>query len=217
MRQSSAEYTIYDSVTPQTVTSSTDASPAVITKNSHGLATGDRIVINGHATNVTVNGIYDVVKLTANTFTLNDINTGAAINGAGAGAGSGGIMCTAPKIAFAEEFRDAVISVVTAGTATLTLKAAGSIGKVSADYQATKIDTPNFGATQSDSNPYTFVEVVDLDTGTAIDGATGIAAAGTDLNKIYEVNINGLKYFTVIPTAWTQGAFTVKVKLFDNN
>lgn len=217
MRQSSAEYTIYDSVTPQTVTSSTDASPAVVTKNSHGLATGDRIVIAGHATNVTVNGIFDVVRLTANTFTLKDINTGTAINGAGAGAGSGGIMCTAPKIAYCEEFRDAVISVVTAGTATLTLKTAGSIGKVIADVVSTKIDTPNFGATQTDSNPYTFVEVIDLDTGTAVDGAVGIAASATDLNKMYEVNVNGLKYFTVLPTAWTQGSFTVKVKLFDNN
>lgn len=218
MRQSSAEYTIYDSVTPKAITSSTDASPAVVTKASHGLATGDRIVISGHATNTTINGIFDVVVLSSSTFSLKDINTGVAINGAGGGAGGGtGIFCTAPKVAFVEEFRDAVISVVSAGTSTWTFKCAGSIGKVSADYQSTRVDTPNFGATVSDSNPYTFVEIVDLDTGSAIDGATGIATTGTDIAKSYEININGLKYFTVIPTAWTQGAITVKLKLFDNN
>lgn len=215
MRQSSAEYTIYDSITPQTLTSSTDASPTVVTKASHGYVTGDRVVIFGHTTNVAVNGIYDLVKVDANTFTLKNINTGAAINTSGAGAGANGFIAIAPKVIYCEEFRDAVMSVVSAGTSTWTFKCAGSVGKTAADYASTKLDTPNFGGTQNDANPYTFVEVIDLDTGDAIDGATGIVTSGTDINKLYEININGLKYFTVIPTAWTQGAITAKIKLFD--
>lgn len=209
------EYTIWNSVTPQAVTSSTSASPTVITKASHGYVTGDRIIINGHATNTAANGIWDVVRVDANTFKIKNIHTGVEVNGNGVG--SGGVMALAPKVIYCEEFRDAVITVITAGTATMTLKAAGSIGKLLEDQTAISGDTPNFGATQNDTNPYTFVEVVDLDTGDAIDGSTGVAASGTDINKLYEVNINGLKYFTVIPTAWTAGSVTVKIKLFTNN
>lgn len=211
------EYTIYNSVTPQTVTSSTDASPAVVTKNNHGLATGDRVIIYGHATNVAINGVWDVVKVNDNTFTLKNINTGAAVNGSGAGAGSGGIMAVAPKIPLASDFTTAIISFVTAGTATLTAKVAGSIGKLSADESGGHGDAPNFGATLSDTNTYTFLDIVDLDTNDVIAGATGIVASGTDLVKQYQINCSGMKYLTLIPTAWTQGAITAKLQLFTNN
>ena len=214
--KNTAEYTIYNSVTPQTVTSSTDASPSVVTKNSHGLASGDRIIITGHTTNIAINGIYDVVVLNANTFTLKDIDTGAAINGSGGGAGSGGVMCVAPKIAFTEDFINAMIHVVTAGTSTFNLKVVGSQGKLLADIGTRGTDRPNFGGTINDTNPYSNIQIIDLDTGTAVNGATGIALTGTDINKQYEVNTNGMKYVTVIPDGWTQGSFTIKAKLYNN-
>lgn len=209
MKRDYKEYILLDAVTPQSVTSSTDASPSVVTKNSHGLSTGDRIMIFGHATNTTVNGIFDVVVVNANTFTLKDINTGTAINGAGGGAGSGGIMMTAPKVPLISDFRNAELQIFTSGTATLTLKVAGSVGKNDGS-------SPNFGATQSVSNPWNYLQVVDLNDGSTVDGSTGIAAAGADLTKVYEVNINATKYLTVIPTAWTQGAITAKLMVFNN-
>lgn len=216
MQRTSKEYVIWDSVTPQTVTSSTDASPSVVTKNSHGLTSGNKIIINGHGTNVAINGIWEVVVLTANTFTLKNINTKAAVNGSGAGAGSGGVMAAAPNIIFVEDFRNAILYYNTAGTSTHTVKVAGSIGKFLGD-QDSHGDTPNFGATIADSNPYSYVDVVDLEDGsTDIDGDDGIATAGTDFNKTLEINVNGLKYLTLIPTAWTQGAISAKIKLFSN-
>lgn len=211
-----AEYTIYNSVTPQTITSSTDASPAVVTKSTHGLVTGDRVVIKGHTTNVSVNGIYDVVKVDADTFTLKDIDTGAAINGSGAGAGADGIMCVAPKIVFCEDFMNIMLHVVTAGTSTFNFKVVGSQGRLLADVGTRGTDRPNFAGTQNDTNPYTNIQVIDLDTGTAVNGATGIALTGTDINKQYEVNVNGMKYITVIPETWTQGAITIKAKAYNN-
>lgn len=201
---------ILDAVTPQTVTSSTDASPSVVTKASHGLVTGDRVMIFGHATNVAINGIYDVVKVDANTFTLKDINTKAAINGSGAGAGTGGIVFTAPKIPLISDFRDAILQFFTTGSATMTVKVAGSLGKSNGD-------SPNFGATQSPSNPYTYPALINIEDGAAVEGDTGIAPAGTDFARMYEVNINGLKYLTVFPTAWTQGAVTVKLQVFTDS
>ena len=95
------------------------------------------------------------------------------------------------------------------------MKVAGSYGKLASDT-TTHGDTPNFSATQSKSNPYSFIQIINLATAAAVDGATGITSAGTDVHNAYEVNINGLKYLTVIPTAWTAGVITIKAVLFDN-
>lgn len=203
------EYTILNNVTPQTVTSSTDATPIVVTKNSHGLTTGNTVLIYGHTTNVAANGIRKVTVLTANTFSLQDPFTGANIAGSGGGAGSGGFMLAAPAVISLQDFRNAVIQVGTSGTATLTLNAIGSLGMVT---PISKNDIPNFGGTVSPSNSYSFVQIIDLDNGNIIDGSSeGIALVATDINKMYEVNTNAIKYFTVFPTAWTAGAITVKI------
>ncbi len=207
------EYTIWNSVTPKTITSSTDATPIVITATSHGFATGDLVLIYGHTTNVAANGIFSVVKVDANSFQLKHRYTGASIAGSGAGAGASGIAVVAPKILLVSDFRHAVLSIQTASSATTTIKVAGSIGQLVADDTAGHGDTPNFGATTSDTNPYQFVQLVDLDTAATLNGATGIVVAGTDINKQYEVNINVLKYLTLIPVTWTQGAITAKILL----
>lgn len=216
MNRQSKEYVIFDSVTPQAITSSTDATPIVVTKASHGLATGDLVLIYGHTTNVAANGIRKVTRVDANTFSLQDPYSGSNIAGSGAGAGgASGIFMTAPKVLLVEDFRDIVLYVNTAGTATTTIKFAGSLGLNLAD-QTAHGDTPIFGATVSDTNPYNFVAVINLEDGAQIEGDTGLVVAGTDVSRSLEVNVNGLKYFTVVPISWTQGAITVKAKLFND-
>lgn len=215
-RRNTEEYTLWNAVTPQAVTSSTDATPIVITKTLHGFSTGDLVIISGHATNIAANGMFKITVLTADTFSLQDYNTGANIAGSGAGAGSGGVMVVAPKILVAKDFRNIILSVITSGSFNGTFKIAGSLGKLASDVPNGADDTPNFGATQSKTNPYTFLQIIDLDTAAAVNGATGVTSAGTDLNKSYEVNINGAKYVTLIPTGWTAGTITVKAQLLDN-
>lgn len=216
MNRTSKEYVIFDSVTPKAITSSTDATPIVVTKASHGLVTGDLILIYGHATNVAANGIRRVTRVDANTFSLQDYNTGVDIAGSGAGAGGAdGIFMTAPKIVLVEDFRHAVLYVNTASSGAMTVKFAASLGKNRAD-QDSHGDTPNFGATVSDTNPYSFVGVINLEDGAQVEGDTGFVVAGTDAVRMYEVNTNGLKYLTAIPTAWTAGAITIKAKVFSN-
>lgn len=203
------EYTIFDAVTPVAITSSTDATPIVVTATAHGFATGDQVLIFGHTTNIAANGLYEITKLTDNTFSLQDVNTHADVAGTGGGAGSSGLVVAAPKIPLIEDFRNAVLSIHTTGTSTLTLKCAGSIGKTTGE-------APNFGATQSPSNPYSYIGIINLEDGAQVEGDTGVAITGADINNTYEANINALKYFTVYPTEWTQGAITVKLKIFDN-
>lgn len=208
---------LFDNVTPVAVTSSTDATPIVVTATAHGLATGARVLIYGHTTNVAANGIFKVTRLSANTFSLQDEITGADVAGSGAGAGSSGLLVPAPPVLLVKGFRNIIIQVGSSGSATLTLKAAGSLGRTGANATAPRLGLPNMGATVSPANPYSFLQIIPLDTQVALAGATGIALSGTDVNNMYEVNTNAIEYFTVIPTAWTQGAITIKAFLTTNS
>lgn len=105
-----------------------------------------------------------------------------------------------------QDFRHCVISVNTASNANGTLKFQGAIAEAA----------PDFAAAQSASNSWDYVEVKDLQDGSAIDGDTGLAPAGTDDNRMFEVNINGLRWLNSRITAISAGNFTVKVRLFND-
>lgn len=213
------EVTLFDNTTPVAVISSTDATPVVVTATSHGYNTGDRVLIYGHTTNIAANGIFKVVKVTADTFHLHDEFTGADIVGTGAGAGASGLVVKAPPILMVSEMRNIVIQVGTAGTATVNLKVAGSLGKPSSSYakvNGPRYDFPNFGATVIPANPYTLLQIIDLESASTVNGSTGIAVTGTDIAKQYEININANKYLTLFPATWTQGAITIKAILVTN-
>lgn len=206
------EYTIWDAVTPVAVTSSTDATPIVVTATSHGFATGDLVMIYGHTTNVAANGIFKITKVDANSFQLKDRYLGTSVAGSGAGAGSSGVVVAAPKVIDVTDFTNLVFQITTAGTATTTVMCAGSLGKAPSDVtNSVGTDTPNFGATVSKSNPYTLLQIIDLLDNTPKDGGTGVVVAGTDIAKQFEVNVNAQKYLTFIPLSWTQGSITIRL------
>lgn len=203
------EVTFFDNVTPVAVTSSTDATPIVVTATAHGLATGDRVFIYGHTTNVAANGIFKVTVLTANTFQLIDEITGASVAGSGAGAGSSGLLVKAPPVCLVSDFKTLDFFLGTSGSATVTVAVIGSLG-VTPGTTTPKYDRPNMGATASRANPWTFMQIVDLATGNGIAGSTGIVVAGTDIADQYEVNCNLTKYLTIIPISWSAGALSIK-------
>lgn len=203
------EYTILNAVTPKAVTSSTDATPIVMTVASHGFSTGDLVLQFGHTTNIAANGIFRVTVLSANTYSLQDRDSGANIAGSGGGAGASGLAIPAPKILFVEDFRHVIFSLFTGGSATTTVKVAGSIGKLNGDM-------PNFGGTQNAANPYSYMASINLQDGASVAGDTGVVVAGTDFARQYEVNVNGLKYVTMYPISWTQGSITIKAQVFND-
>jgi len=104
------------------------------------------------------------------------------------------------------DFRHLVLSI--AATAfTGTVKIQGAIEDTA----------PTFSSAQSATNMWDYIQSVDLQSGLAIDGDTGIAVAGASNDfRLVEVNTNGLAYITVTATAKTAGAVLVKAKLFDN-
>lgn len=75
------------------ISSSTDATPIVVTTSSnHGFNNGDYVRVYNHSTNTTANGTWKVANKTLNTFELTEPETGANSVGAGGGAGSGGTV-----------------------------------------------------------------------------------------------------------------------------
>lgn len=213
---------LWNNVTPVAVASSTDVSPAVVTTSApHGYSNDQRVIVFGHSTNITVNGTFRVVVLSPTTFSLVDERTGRAINGAGGGAGSGGFTMVAAAVVYMKDYRNAVLQIGTKGTATLTAKMAISLGcptpptgDVSATFEPAM---PNFGGTvDAATNPYTFAQIIPLDTATPVNGGTGIVYAGADAIQNYEVNTNAVAFLNLIITAYTQGSISAILFLTNN-
>lgn len=71
----------------KTISSSTNATPIVVTVTAHGFSTGDYVSIVSHATNTNANGVWKVGTTTANTFEILQMD---GSNTTGNGAGTGG-------------------------------------------------------------------------------------------------------------------------------
>lgn len=105
-----------------------------------------------------------------------------------------------------DDFTHAIVSVDTASSANLTTKIAGSI----------QDPAPDFTAAQTATNSFDYIQLKDLEDASSIDGDTGFAVAGTDDHRLFEININALRYFTAVVTTYTAGNITIKVRLYNN-
>ena len=79
-----ATWTGTPQLTGLTITSSTNATPIVVTKAGHGLADNDYVLLTGHTTNTNANGIWQITYINADTFSL-DGSVGNGVGGASGG------------------------------------------------------------------------------------------------------------------------------------
>ena len=79
-----ATWTGTPELTSLSITSSTNATPIVVTKAGHGLADNDYVLLTGHTTNTNANGIWQVTYIDPNTFSL-DGSVGNGVGGATGG------------------------------------------------------------------------------------------------------------------------------------
>lgn len=112
------------------------------------------------------------------------------------------------KTLLVQDYRNCVFSFATDGgaDAALTVKFQWSIQE----------EAPTFSSAQSVTNMWDYIEVIDLQSGSAIDWDTWVAVATADDYRLFEANINGLKWVNVVVTARTAWEVTVKAKLFNN-
>lgn len=109
------------------------------------------------------------------------------------------------------DYRNAVVKIWTSGSANLTVKAQGAVTSPTTEFTA-----PDFSASQTIADNWDYVQMIDLNDGTPINGDTGFVVTGTDDFRLFEVNINGLDYLTFNVTARSAGAVTVVVQLSNN-
>lgn len=105
-----------------------------------------------------------------------------------------------------QDWRHIILSFNTAESANLTIKIQGSISE----------EMPTFSSAQSVANPWDYVQVKDLQSGSSINGDTGIAVAGTDDHRLFEVNTNGLRWLCAEITSYSVGKVTLFIKPFRN-
>jgi len=103
-----------------------------------------------------------------------------------------------------EDFDNIMLTLDTASSANGTVKFQISMQE----------ERPNFAAAQSATNQWDYVEVVDLEDGSVIDGDTGIALSGTDDHRHFECNISGARWLNARITAYTAGTWVVQGKPF---
>ena len=201
MSRHSHEKTLLSSAQVRAIVDSTDATPVNVQVTGHGFSTGDEVMINGHLVNVAANGRHIITKVDANNFTLD----GVAGSGAGAG-GATGAASPASKAMLVQDAKDIVLHIDTdgGGDAAMTVKAVGSSQEA----------RPDFGAAQSTTNRYEFLELIKLDGSGSVLGTVGFVVAGADDHIQYEVNVNGQRWFEVLPTAGSAGEVTVLARSF---
>lgn len=103
-------------------------------------------------------------------------------------------------------YRNVVVKIWTASSANLTVKCQWAVWA----------EPPDFSAAQSVANNWDYVQMVDLQDGSAINWDTWFVATWTDDFRLLEVNTNSLNYLTFNVTARSAWSVTVEVTLTDN-
>jgi len=99
------------------------------------------------------------------------------------------------------DFRHLALAVDGVGATELTVKIVGSMQE----------QAPNFAAAQSPTNQWDFLELKDLEDGSAIDGDIGIVFGGTADNRQFEVNTNLVRWVSAVVSGYAAGSVTVRL------
>lgn len=71
---------------------------------------------------------------------------------------------------------------------------------------------PDFSAAASASNPWDYVQVIDLIDGSSIAGGTGITSVTITAVRNLEANTNAFKWFGAVVSSFSAGSVTLKAK-----
>jgi hypothetical protein len=207
MKRSEQELSIFSYLTVVKGTATFANATDLITSNGHGLNNGNIVQFSnsggGLPTGISASTNYYVINATTNTFQVAAAPASTtAVNFTSDGSGTNSFNLKGKTIE-CEEFAHLVVSYNTANSANCTIKFQGSLQP-----------DVNFHTAQSATNRWDYVRCIDLNDGTAIAGDTGVALTGTDDNRLFEINVNGLRSVCVAVTAWSAGTINVSIKRF---
>jgi hypothetical protein len=105
----------------------------------------------------------------------------------------------------AEDWKFVLLTLSSSDTGDFTVKFQGSMSD----------DAPNFGAARSVSNRWEYIQVKDMQSGSTVDGDTGVTWAADDVTR-YETVFSGYKWVCATITAYATGKVTLTAKMSDN-
>ena len=111
------------------------------------------------------------------------------------------------------DFNNITFVTVSAAGSTLTYKFQGAI-EIPGLGSGAPVD---FGAASTITNPWDYVDVIDLEDAASIDGDTGVALTTTAETRQFTVNVEGLDYVSIDITARSAGSLTAFVALYNYN
>lgn len=180
-----------------------EAATDIITSAAHGLQDNDLVQLTTGTTlpaGLSLATDYYIRDRAENTFKLALTPGGTAINITDAGTGTHTYHLKGKAISVGGK-ESVALTLDFSGTPTMTVKVQGSIQ-----------EGVNFNAAQSANNRWDYIEIVDLQSGTAIDGDVGIACAATADHRIFEVNVSRILWVSVAITAWTAGLLGITIR-----
>lgn len=207
MRETLIGFKILDAVSLLTATF-TAAVTDIITSNTHGLSTGDAVVLT--TTDTLPAGLstatkYYVLKIDANTFKLStdrphDDNAKAVdITSTGTGTHTWTVSKDGEPC-MVESYRHKEVSISVAGF--------GAGDSATVKIKGSSEDEPDFIAAKSASNDWDYIQLVDTEDGSSVDGDTGVAFADSNDLRKFAINVDGLKWICAEITSQSDTANT---------
>ena len=182
----------------------TAATTGIITSAAHGLMNEDLLQFTTADTlpaGLELATDYYVRDVTTNTFKVSTIKGGPAVDITDTGTGVHTFHLKG-RVIFTDGFEHIQLAIDTANNGNFTLKVQGSNSE----------DAPDFNAAQTAINSWDYIDIVDLEDKGSIDGDIGVSVAGTDDHRMFEINVNALRWTTIVITAWTAGNLDAKLK-----
>ncbi len=118
------------------------------------------------------------------------------------------------KAYFNDDFRNSVLEITASNPVSLTIKVVGS--NISDVNTTSATETyPNFAVADSVTNPWSYLQIVDLNTGVFSTGSTGVAITTAGTYK-YEVNVNAVRWVGLEISGYVSGSIKASITLTDN-
>lgn len=207
MRSSTIEQVIF-SATTKLQAAFTAAVTNICTSSAHGFMGDEKIRVSSSTTlpaGLAANTDYYVKVIDVDTFYLSTILGGPAVDITDTGTGTHTFVLLGRDI-FVADFDNCNISLHTTGSANFNIK-------VKMSEQET---LPNFKNAASSTNRWSFLQITDLASGTAVAGATGVTMSGVDVNNTYEANMNGCRWITAEISSYVAGSVHLSLTLSSN-
>lgn len=177
----------------------------LLTSNGHGFSAGDKIRVSSGTTlptGLSAATDYYVINPTTNTFQVSATLNGVAVTIGDAGTGTHTLVVKS-KIIMTEGYQHIKLRLSTTGNTTATIKVQGS----------TSFNVPNFSDAATTANFWAYKQLKNEDDASTVNGGTGVALTGTDINKQYEVNVNSARWICLEISGWSAGKLGAYIHL----